>query len=225
MSYVPKVDGFRAPPVATPIRRPIVVVRRDSHLQTWLKRAFDLGFSTVVLLPALIVVACVLLAVNPFLNPGPLFYAQKRMGRGCKPFRAYKFRTMDVRPRGIRGPDDPIEIHRIRPVGNLLRKSRFDELPQILNVYRGEMSLIGPRPDYFRHASRYLHTIPGYRERHAVLPGISGLSQVRHGYAAGHFATRLKTRTDLEYIRHGCFRLDMWIVWRTMVTVFRMRGA
>lgn len=225
MSYVPKLDGFRSLPVASPVPPPISIARGPSRLQTWLKRGFDLGFSTIVLAPAVLVVACVLLVLNPFLNPGPLIYAQKRMGRGCKPFRAYKFRTMDVRPRGIRGPDDPIEVDRIRPLGNWLRKSRFDELPQILNVYRGEMSLIGPRPDYFRHASRYLRTIPGYRERHAVLPGISGLSQVRHGYAAGQFATRLKTRTDLEYIRHGCFRLDMWIVWRTMVTVFRMRGA
>lgn len=225
MSYVPKIDGFPAPSVARPAIRHIAPLRRDAFLQTILKRGFDLSFSTIVLLPAVLVVALALLVLNPFLNPGPLFYAQKRMGRGCRPFRAYKFRTMDVRPRGIRGPDDPIEVDRIRPLGNWLRKSRFDELPQILNVYRGEMSLIGPRPDYFRHASRYLRTIPGYRERHDVLPGISGLAQVRHGYAAGQFATRRKTRTDLEYIRQRCFRLDMWIVWRTMVTVFRMRGA
>jgi lipopolysaccharide/colanic/teichoic acid biosynthesis glycosyltransferase len=227
MSFVPKLDGFDATATVEPAVAKVVTIARDrrSSFDGTLKRVFDLGFSTLVLLPAMLVIAVVLLATNPFFNPGPLFFVQKRMGRDCKPFRAYKFRSMDVRPRGIRGPDDPIEVERITPIGNLLRRSRFDELPQILNVYRGEMSLIGPRPDYFRHAHRYIATIPGYRDRHSVLPGISGLAQVRHGYAAGHSATRLKTRADLEYIRSASFRLDLWIFWLTMVTVFRMRGA
>lgn len=224
MTFVPKLDGFDTPSareIALAARR----LDRRSTGDRSAKRVLDLVFSTIVLLPATLIVAVLLLVTNPFFNPGPLLYVQKRMGRDCRPFRALKFRTMDVRPRGIRGPDDPIEVDRIRPLGNLLRKSRFDELPQIYNVYRGEMSLIGPRPDYFRHARRYIETIPGYRERHNVLPGISGLAQVRFGYAAGHAATRLKTRADLEYIRKGSLKLDLWIFWRTMVTVFRMRGA
>ena len=224
MTFVPKLDGFDTSPFVEPSRATRQLDRRSASDRA-IKRAFDLGFSTIVLLPATLIVAVLLLVTNPFFNPGPLLYVQKRMGRDCKPFRAYKFRTMDVRPRGIRGPDDPIEVDRITPLGNILRKSRFDELPQIFNVYRGEMSLIGPRPDYFRHAHRYARTIPGYRDRHQVLPGISGLAQVRFGYAAGHSATRLKTRADLEYIRSGSVKLDLWIFWRTMVTVFRMRGA
>lgn len=190
-----------------------------------LKRCFDLVFTTFVLLPAAILIAAALLVINPFFNPGPLLYPQKRMGRDCKPFRALKFRTMDVRARDMRGPDDPVDTDRITPLGLLLRRSRFDELPQIINVYRGDMSLIGPRPDYFRHARHYMQVIPGYRARHMVRPGISGLAQIELGYAEGMQATRLKTSADLDYIRMANFRLDLWIFWRTIVTVIRMRGA
>lgn len=189
------------------------------------KVLFDLIFSTLVLVPAVVITALGLLVLNPIFNPGPLLYAQIRMGRGCKPFRAYKFRTMQPGNGRHRGPDDPIETDRITPLGHFLRRARFDELPQILNVYRGEMSLIGPRPDYFRHAHHYMRTIPGYRARHAVRPGISGLAQIELGYAEGLDATRLKTAADLDYIRRANFRLDTWILWQTMVAVWRMRGT
>jgi lipopolysaccharide/colanic/teichoic acid biosynthesis glycosyltransferase len=189
------------------------------------KRAFDLVFVTVVLLPATLVAAFILVLLNPILNPGPLLYAQKRMGRNCRPFRALKFRTMTVRARTRRGPDDPIEADRITPLGRWLRRTRFDELPQILNVYRGDMSLIGPRPDYFRHAHHYMRTIPAYRDRHMVRPGISGLAQIELGYSEGTEATRVKTLADIDYIRRATLLFDLWIFWRTIVTVIRMRGA
>jgi len=189
------------------------------------KRAIDLGFCTVVLLPAMLIVALALLVLNPIFNPGPLVFAQKRMGRDCKPFRALKFRTMASDRRQRRGPDDPVETHRITPLGRWLRITRFDELPQIINVYRGEMSLIGPRPDYFAHAHHYVALIPDYRHRHMVRPGISGLAQIELGYAEGLEATRLKTAADIDYIRRASLRLDLWIFWRTMVTVWTMRGT
>lgn len=189
------------------------------------KRGFDLVFVTLVLLPATLIVAAVLLALNPLLNPGPLLYPQKRMGRDCRPFRALKFRTMTVRGRPLRGPDDPIEADRITPLGRWLRRSRFDELPQIINVYRGDMSLIGPRPDYFRHAHHYMRTIPAYRDRHIVRPGISGLAQVELGYSEGTEATRAKTLADIDYIRRASLLFDLWIFWRTILTVIRMRGS
>jgi len=189
------------------------------------QRSFDLLFTTLVLLPATLVVALALLFLNPFFNPGRVLFAQKRMGRDCKPFRALKFRTMDPGECRMRGPDDPVEWDRITPLGRLLRRSRFDELPQIINVYRGDMSLIGPRPDYFRHAHHYMRAIPGYEARHMVRPGISGLAQIELGYAEGVDATRLKTRADLDYIRRADVRLDLWIFWRTIVTVVRMRGT
>lgn len=189
------------------------------------KRALDLGFSTIFLLPAMLFVLFWLLVLNPIYNPGPLFFRQKRMGRGCKPFRALKFRTMVGNPTVRRGPDDPLEMHRITPLGRFLRLTRFDELPQVLNVYLGEMSLIGPRPDYFAHAHHYIHAIPDYRHRYSVRPGISGLAQIQLGYAQGIEATRRKTIADIDYIRNASLSLDLWIFWRTMVTVWRMRGT
>ena len=223
MTLVPDFRGFEHPLDQVVHSHP--VKPRKSIMYRMIKRAFDIGFSSVILLPAMLIVGAALFVVNPFFNPGPLFYAQKRMGRDCKPFRALKFRTMRVTTRDRRGPDDPVDQRRITPLGQVLRRSRFDELPQILNVYRGDMSLIGPRPDYFRHAHHYMRAIPDYRARHMVRPGISGLAQIRHGYAEGLDATRRKTTADLDYIRNASLGLDLWIFWRTIVTVVRLRGT
>lgn len=187
------------------------------------KRVFDILLS-LVLLPVLVIVAVLLLIVNPGLNPGPLFYRQERMGRDCRPFRPWKFRSM-VGTREIRrGPYDPPEDHRITRLGMFLRRTRLDELPQIINVLTGEMSLIGPRPDYLPHAQAYLHEVPGYRERHVMRPGISGLAQITVGYAATADGVRAKTDADLWYIHHASAWLDLRIAWRTCVTVLRGMG-
>ena len=106
-----------------------------------------------------------------------------------------------------------------------MRKSRLDEIPQIINVLRGEMSLIGPRPDCYEHAETYIESIPGYRERHAALPGISGLAQTEVGYVQGIDATRLKVAADLDYINRQSFRLDTCILWRTLKIVAGRGGA
>ena len=173
----------------------------------------------------MVIVGLFLMVLNPVFNPGPLVFTQKRMGRDCTAFRAIKFRTMACDRAAGRGPDDPVETDRITPLGRVLRITRFDELPQILNVYRGEMSLIGPRPDDFDHATYYLRHIPDYRDRHRVRPGISGLAQIELGYAEGLEATRRKTAADIDYIRRAGLGLDLWIFWRTMVTVWTMRGT
>ena len=115
------------------------------------------------------------------------------MGKNCSVFSAIKFRTMAPVKEITRKYDDPIETHRITAFGKILRKSRIDELPQILNVLKGEMSLIGPRPDYYIHALEYLKNVKGYRERHIIRPGITGLSQIRLGYAEGLEATAKKS--------------------------------
>lgn len=188
------------------------------------KRAFDVALS-LVLLPVMILCALVLVVVNPFCNRGPLFFTQTRMGRGCAPFVAIKFRTMRPATSAARDADAPLETDRITPLGAFLRKSRIDELPQVLNVLRGDMSLIGPRPDYFDHAVRYLEVVPGYRERHVVRPGISGLAQTELGYAEGVEATRRKVRADLYYITHQSAKLELFIFWRTLSVILRRGGA
>lgn len=188
------------------------------------KRGFDV-VASLALLPLLFVFSVALLVVNPFLNRGPLFFRQRRMGRFCEPFTAVKFRSMRRAGDIARKADDPLETHRITPLGALLRKSRIDELPQVINVLRGEMSLIGPRPDFYDHAVDYVHAIPEYRARHAVRPGISGFAQVTLGYAESIAATQAKAIADLSYVRNAGFALEAKIVWLTLVTIFTCRGA
>jgi lipopolysaccharide/colanic/teichoic acid biosynthesis glycosyltransferase len=188
------------------------------------KRVFDIVMS-LALVPVLIILISGLLLLNPFLNRGGLFFVQQRMGRDCKPFRAYKFRTMTDATGKTRGPNDPLERDRITRLGGFLRRTRLDEVPQILNVLKGDMSLIGPRPDYYDHAVAYLDVIQGYRERHMVRPGISGLAQTEVGYVEGLEATRNKVKADLYYITHTGFALEAWVFWRTLMTVFGRAGA
>ncbi len=188
------------------------------------KRGFDIAMS-LALLPVLLLLMVGLLILNPIANRGGLFFVQQRMGRDCKPFRAYKFRTMAETSGITRGPNDPLERDRITRLGGFLRRTRLDEVPQILNVLKGDMSLIGPRPDYYDHAIAYLDVIQGYRERHMVRPGISGLAQTEVGYVEGLEATRNKVKADLYYITHAGFTLEAWVFWRTLLTVFGRAGA
>jgi lipopolysaccharide/colanic/teichoic acid biosynthesis glycosyltransferase len=188
------------------------------------KRGFDILVS-LLLLPLVLLCGIGLLLLNPFYNQGPLLFVQTRMGRNCKPFKAVKFRSMREVPNVSRGADCPLELDRITPLGRFIRKTRIDELPQVINVLRGDMSLIGPRPDYFSHAKRYMREIPGYRERHYVRPGISGLAQTELGYAEGVEATRRKVDADLYYIANTDLRLEAWIFWRTLSVVARRGGA
>lgn len=187
------------------------------------KRGADVG-AAILLIPGLLVVSAVLILLNPLFNPGRIFYVQPRMGRGCKPFAAFKFRTMTEPTSGPRRHDDPLEHDRITPLGGLMRRTRLDELPQIVNILRGEMSMIGPRPDFFGHARIYLRAIPEYRDRHHIRPGISGLAQVKLGYAEGVEATRQKTLLDLEYIEKAGFALDLKLLWLTALTILKGHG-
>jgi lipopolysaccharide/colanic/teichoic acid biosynthesis glycosyltransferase len=188
------------------------------------KRFFDVSASLLLLL-LLVPLAVVILILNPFLNRGKLFFVQKRMGRDCRSFLAIKFRSMTEVAQITRTCDDPIEQNRITRLGRFLRKTRIDELPQILNVLKGEMSLIGPRPDYYEHASAFKSAIPGYHERHMIRPGITGLAQVDLGYIEGTDATRKKVAKDLYYIRNAGFRQEFRVFVATIVTIVKMGGA
>lgn len=199
-------------------------IRSVSIYERFLKPAFDVVIS-LCLLPVLAIVALALLVLNPFFNKGPLMFMQTRMGRDCSAFTAIKFRTMVPAARITRTADDPLEQHRITQLGQILRKTRLDELPQIINVLRGEMSLIGPRPDFFHHARKYMRTVPGYRRRHSVRPGISGLAQTDLGYVSSIEGTRLKVKLDLHYVDNLNPRLDAYVFWRTLMTVFGRKGC
>lgn len=188
------------------------------------KRACDI-IGAALLLPLLGIFTGVLLVFNPFFNRGPILFVQDRMGFQCKPFAAIKFRSMTDAKGQARGAYDLLETDRITALGRILRKTRIDELPQIINVLRGEMSLIGPRPDYYDHACVYLHEVPGYRARHQVMPGISGLAQTEVGYVDGLDGIHRKVAADLHYIAHATLAFDLWITWRTLVVVFARRGS
>ena len=179
----------------------------------------------IILLVPFAMVACLLILLNPFFNRGPLWFVQDRMEYQCQPFAAIKFRTMRAAHGRDRGAFDALETERITVLGRLMRKIRIDELPQIINVLRGEMSLIGPRPDAYTHAKVYLQTIPGYRQRHDVLPGISGLAQTEIGYVDGLDGVRRKVDADLYYLANPGLGMELWIIWRTCVVVLSRRGA
>jgi len=187
------------------------------------KRLFDI-LVCLLLIPLLFIVSIIVLFLNYFFNSGSLFFIQDRMGKDCSVFSAIKFRTMVNVKEITRKYDDPIEVNRITSFGKVLRKSRIDELPQILNVLKGEMSLIGPRPDYYIHALEYLKNVKGYRERHIIRPGITGLSQIRLGYAEGLEATTQKASVDNYYIQNVNYTIELKIIGNTIITILRGMG-
>ena len=188
------------------------------------KRAFDIAVATAGL-PVLATIGIGLALANPFANRGPLLHRQVRMGLGGRRFVVWKFRTMTPEDEGTRGHDDPLDAHRITPLGGWLRQTRIDELPQLLNVLVGQMSLIGPRPDLIDHADAYVALVPNYAKRHAVRPGMSGLAQVRMGYAEGLERTLRKARLDLIYIRRSGWRMEAHVLARTITVLATGFGA
>jgi len=187
------------------------------------KRIFDIVIS-LFLLPLLFTIGIMLLVFNLLFNPGRLFFIQKRMGKNCEFFFVIKFRTMSNVKEITRKYDDPIETNRITPLGGVLRKMRIDELPQILNVLKGDMSLIGPRPDYYLHALEYLENVEGYRERHTVRPGITGLSQIRLGYVETLEAISKKSTIDNYYIQNVGYIIELKIILNTILVIIRGMG-
>jgi len=187
-----------------------------------MKRCVDIVLSCA-LLPVLGLFVFALICLNPWLNPGPLMYRQNRVGQHDRIFTMLKFRTMQRSDGSPRFAD--AEAHRIGWFGHILRRYRIDELPQVFNVLRGQMSLIGPRPEQPAFVEDYNLNLPDYPQRHVVRPGVSGLSQVVQGYTSDTDATRDKLRLDLRYIRQAGFRMELYVLWRTLVTVMTGFGA
>ena len=187
------------------------------------KRLFDI-IVCLLLIPLFFIISIIILCINYFFNSGSLFFIQDRMGKNCCVFSAVKFRTMLPVKEITRKYYDPVETDRITSFGKILRKSRIDELPQILNVLKGEMSLIGPRPDYYLHALEYMKNVQGYRERHIIRPGITGLSQIRLGYAEGLEATAKKASVDNYYIQNVNYIIELKIIGNTIITIIRGMG-
>jgi lipopolysaccharide/colanic/teichoic acid biosynthesis glycosyltransferase len=185
------------------------------------RRVFDITIALALFPLVFPVVMLAALAVR-LTSRGPAFYKQKRVGRDGKRFSIYKLRTMVHDCEALTGPrwtipGDP----RITPIGWLLRRTHIDELPQILNVLKGQMSLIGPRPERPEFVLELSGVIPGYDRRHAVLPGITGLAQVQLAPDTDVESVRKKLVFDLYHIDHMSFWLDARIV---VATVLHMMG-
>ncbi|MFC6329742.1 sugar transferase [Alloalcanivorax gelatiniphagus] len=190
------------------------------------KRLLDVA-GTLLLLPvALPLLALVALAIR-LESPGPALFIQDRVGADNRNFRMLKFRSMRL-PDGDES-DRPRfadqEEHRITPLGRLIRRSRLDELPQLWNVLKGDMSLIGPRPEQPRFARSFDRAVPFYSYRHMIKPGITGWAQVQQGYACDVVDTRKKVEHDFYYIKHLGPVLDLLIVMKTLHTMVTGFGA
>jgi exopolysaccharide biosynthesis polyprenyl glycosylphosphotransferase len=183
----------------------------------YLKRLFDLVASAVLLILSspIIVIAWLLVRLT---SNGPAIFGQVRVGREGQKFTAYKFRTMQMN--GVEGADGEIYTReddpRITAVGKWLRKLRFDELPQLWNVLKGDMSLIGPRAEWDKCVERYENRIPFYHFRHLVKPGITGWAQVNYPYGESEEDALNKLQYDLYYIRHYSLKLDAMIALKTV---------
>ena len=158
-------------------------------------------------------------------SEGPMFFIQERVGRGNRDFKVYKLRSMCKDSEKDGAQFACTNDRRITRVGRFIRKTRLDEIPQFINVLKGDMSLIGPRPEQRVFVDQFEREIPFYAYRHVVRPGITGWAQVMHGYAADAEDTRVKIEHDFYYIKNFSLWLDMLIVAKTIRTILTGFGA
>lgn len=190
----------------------------DIPLQGWqvvFKRVFDIFVSAiglVIISPFLLIIALII----KLTSKGPVFYSQTRVGLDGKNFRMIKFRTMIVNAEKETGAIwSPPNDKRITGIGRILRKLSIDEIPQLLNVLKGDMSLVGPRPERPELVEKFKHHIPNYMLRHSVKTGMTGWAQV-HGLR-GNTPLDKRIEFDIYYIQNWSFRLDLEIIWRTLL--------
>jgi exopolysaccharide biosynthesis polyprenyl glycosylphosphotransferase len=187
------------------------------------KRLVDMVIA-VLGLAALVPVAGLVLVGNRFGNRGPLLYRQVRVGRHGRHFVIYKFRTMHDQagsaPALWTGEDDP----RVTPFGRILRVTHLDELPQVVNILRGDLSVVGPRPEQPHYVAELEAKLPFYESRHLVRPGLTGWAQVKYGYAGDETDSLEKLQYDIYYLRRQSLRLDLRIMVRTLRSVVRREG-
>lgn len=193
-----------------------------SKIEMFIKRLVDIVFATIGILLAIIPMAIIAVIIK-LTSPGPVFYKQVRLTKGKKEFEIYKFRTMIPDAEKVSGPkfaekDDP----RITPIGKILRACRLDELPQIINILKGDMSLVGPRPERPMFVEQFESEIENYNYRFEVKAGLTSLSHVY-----GRYSTYIHDRTyyDLFYITHYSLMLDFKIILLTAKTMFLKNAA
>jgi exopolysaccharide biosynthesis polyprenyl glycosylphosphotransferase len=208
--------------------RPSVLIFSASPMhhtiQIWVKNALDfiIASSLLILTSPVMLVAAILIKLT---SKGPIVYSQKRVGLGGKVFTIYKFRSMrtDAEKDGAKWATK--NDNRITPIGKIMRFSRIDELPQLINVLRGEMSMVGPRPERPEFVRKLQESIPFYEMRHMMRPGLSGWAQVRYQYANSIEDSHEKLRYDLYYIKNYSLAMDLTIMLETTKVVLFGSGA
>ncbi len=193
------------------------------HIGLRVKRMLDLLISViggVIALPVLLLIGLII----PLDSRGKALYRQTRVGLNGRHFVLYKFRTMvvDAEANGAQWASE--KDSRVTRIGDFLRTSRLDELPQLWNLFKGEMSLIGPRPERPEFVSKLDQEIPYYDLRHLVPPGITGWAQVMYSYGASTTDARKKLEYDLYYIKNHSLQLDLAIMIKTVIVIFRRKG-
>jgi exopolysaccharide biosynthesis polyprenyl glycosylphosphotransferase len=188
------------------------------------KRTMDIILSSIGLIFLALSLPFIALAIY-LDSPGPIFYTQERVGKGGKTYRLVKFRTMV--PNAERDGEaiwaekgDP----RVTRVGRILRATHIDELPQLVNVFKGEMSLVGPRPERPEFVTELERKIPFYRTRHCVKPGMAGWALIKYGYSGSVEEALIKLQYDLYYIKHQSISLDVLILLKTILDILLFRG-
>lgn len=202
---------------------PVLCIREDplsSRTNSIIKRTFDIVFSSICLIPFWLIVYPIIAILTHFLQPGPVFFKQQRNGANGEVFYCYKFRSMKVNAEADEKQateDDP----RKTPFGNFLRKTSIDELPQFINVFKGEMSVVGPRPHMLKHTEEYSKLIDKYMVRHWVRPGITGWAQVNGARGETKTLAQMEDRIkkDVWYVENWSFSLDMKIIFKTIWNV------
>jgi sugar transferase (PEP-CTERM system associated) len=198
---------------------------RTTNIRRFIKRLLDILLSVTGLLVALPFIPIIALAIR-LDSRGPVFFTQVRVGEGEKGFILYKFRSMFPDAESETGAVWAAENDkRVTSVGKVLRKTRLDEIPQLFNVLRGDMSFIGPRPERPEFVERLKSIVPYYSERHFVKPGITGWAQVKHSYGASVEDAIEKLRYDLFYLKHFSLFLDLLILLETTKVVLFGRGG
>ncbi len=195
----------------------------QNKLYLFYTRFFDIVFSVLGLLGLFLLLPFIIM-FNFIGNRGPLFYKQERIGKNGEPFKIVKLRTMVVDAEKHGAVFARVNDARITPIGRLLRKSRLDEVPQFINVLKGEMAIIGPRPERSVFVEQIAENIPLYRTRHVIKPGLTGWAQVNYPYGENLEDSLMKLRYDLYYIKHRSLFLDINIVVKTLSTVLFFRG-
>ena len=195
----------------------------QNHFYLIVVRFFEIIFSIIGLLFALIFLPFIVTG-NLIGNRGKLIYTQERVGKNGKVFRIVKFRTMVKNAEKAGAVFATTNDSRVTPFGKILRKSRMDELPQFINILKGEMAVIGPRPERPIFVDEIAEVMPFYETRHVIKPGLTGWAQVNYSYGETIDDSLIKLQYDLYYIKHRSIFLDINIVFKTLGTVLLYKG-